>query len=50
MQKLREETENADAAKKKKEIDDANTGYGYGGKFGVEVCIKLFKLNLFDFS
>lgn len=36
MEKLRKETEEADARKKKKELETANPGYGYGGKYGVE--------------
>lgn len=36
MQKLRMETEQADHAKKQKEIEEINPGYGYGGKFGVQ--------------
>ncbi|XP_017074723.1 hematopoietic lineage cell-specific protein [Drosophila eugracilis] len=36
MDKLREETEQADLDKKKQLLKDQNAGYGYGGKFGVE--------------
>lgn len=37
MAKLRRETEEADALKKKKElIEGPNAAFGYGGKFGVE--------------
>lgn len=36
MDKLREETEKADQEKKRKEIEEINPGYGYGGKFGVQ--------------
>jgi len=36
MDKLREETEQADFDKKKQLLKDQNAGYGYGGKFGVE--------------
>ncbi|XP_005188232.1 hematopoietic lineage cell-specific protein [Musca domestica] len=36
MEKLRSETEQADQAKKKKELEEINPGYGYGGKFGVQ--------------
>ncbi|XP_055679520.1 src substrate cortactin [Lutzomyia longipalpis] len=36
MEKLRTETEQADAEKKKKALDETNPGYGYGGKFGLE--------------
>ncbi|XP_004537321.1 src substrate cortactin [Ceratitis capitata] len=36
MEKLRFETEMADQEKKKKEIEEQNPGYGYGGKFGVQ--------------
>lgn len=36
MQQLREETEKSDANKKKKEIEEFNPGFGYGGKFGLE--------------
>lgn len=38
MDKLRKETEEADALKKKKalETSEHNPSYGYGGKFGVE--------------
>ncbi|XP_013118370.1 hematopoietic lineage cell-specific protein [Stomoxys calcitrans] len=36
MEKLRSETEKADQAKKQKEIEEINPGYGYGGKFGVQ--------------
>lgn len=36
MQQLREETEKADADKKKKEIEEINPGFGYGGKYGLE--------------
>lgn len=36
MKELRAETEKADANTKKKQIDELNPGYGYGGKFGLE--------------
>lgn len=36
MTQLRQETEEADAIKKKKAIEEQNPGFGYGGKFGVE--------------
>ena len=36
MEKLRFETEKADQDKKKKELEEQNPGYGYGGKFGVQ--------------
>lgn len=37
MEKLRRETEEADAQKKKKElIEGPNPAFGYGGKFGVQ--------------
>ncbi|XP_055850988.1 src substrate cortactin [Episyrphus balteatus] len=36
MQQLREETEKSDQDRKKKEIEELNPGYGYGGKFGVQ--------------
>ncbi|XP_059610557.1 src substrate cortactin [Phlebotomus argentipes] len=36
MEKLRLETEQADADRKKKILDESNPGYGYGGKFGLE--------------
>ncbi|XP_037825861.1 src substrate cortactin-like [Lucilia sericata] len=36
MDKLRAETEKADQDKKRKEIEEINPGYGYGGKFGVQ--------------
>lgn len=36
MQQLREETEKADTEKKKKELEELNPGYGYGGKYGVQ--------------
>lgn len=36
MTQLRHETEEADATKKKKAIEEQNPGFGYGGKFGVE--------------
>lgn len=36
MAKLREETEQSDANKKKQLLVDQNAGYGYGGKFGLE--------------
>ncbi|CAH0553266.1 unnamed protein product [Brassicogethes aeneus] len=36
MAQLRKETEAADAQKKKKQHDETNPGFGYGGKFGVE--------------
>uniref|UniRef100_A0A1L8ED22 Putative src substrate cortactin n=2 Tax=Haematobia irritans TaxID=7368 RepID=A0A1L8ED22_HAEIR len=36
MEKLRMETEKADQAKKQKQIEEINPGYGYGGKFGVQ--------------
>ena len=36
MAKLREETEQGDAMKKKKLLEEQNAGYGYGGKFGLE--------------
>ncbi|XP_073822542.1 cortactin [Musca autumnalis] len=36
MEKLRSETEKADQDKKKKERDEINPGYGYGGKYGVQ--------------
>ncbi|KAI8120801.1 Src substrate cortactin [Lucilia cuprina] len=36
MDKLRSETEKADQDKKRKEIEEINPGYGYGGKFGVQ--------------
>lgn len=38
MEKLRRETEEADAYKKKKMLDESehNPARGYGGKFGVE--------------
>lgn len=36
MSKLREETEQSDANKKKKLLVEQNAGYGYGGKFGLE--------------
>lgn len=37
MEKLRRETEEADASKKKQElIDGPNAAFGYGGKFGVQ--------------
>lgn len=38
MNKLRRETEEADAKKKKKEFEEGehNPSYGYGGKFGIE--------------
>jgi cortactin len=36
MKKLREETEQSDASIKKKQHDEVNPGYGYGGKYGVE--------------
>ncbi|XP_057665083.1 src substrate cortactin [Diorhabda carinulata] len=38
MDKLRKETEEADAKKKKKELEESehNPAYGYGGKFGVQ--------------
>lgn len=38
MNKLRKETEEADALKKKKNLEESehNPSYGYGGKFGVE--------------
>lgn len=41
MQQLREETEKADADKKKKILEEVNPGYGYGGKFGLEVCFDI---------
>lgn len=36
MQKLREETEQSDKAIKSSYLKELNTGYGYGGKFGVQ--------------
>lgn len=36
MAQLRQETEQADATKKKKEMEIKNPGLGYGGKFGIE--------------
>ena len=37
MNKLREEVTEADALKKKKELEDGpRASYGYGGKFGVQ--------------
>lgn len=36
MAQLRNETEKADADKKKQEMDLKNPGLGYGGKFGIE--------------
>jgi len=36
MQQLRHDIEQADANKKKEEIEKLNPGFGYGGKFGVE--------------
>ncbi|KAM7363328.1 cortactin isoform 2-T2 [Cochliomyia hominivorax] len=36
MDKLREETEKADQEKKRKQLEEINPGYGYGGKFGVQ--------------
>ncbi|XP_054747234.1 src substrate cortactin [Anastrepha obliqua] len=36
MEKLRFETEKADQDKKRKELEEQNPGYGYGGKFGVQ--------------
>lgn len=36
MEQLRKETEAADAQKKKKQLEETNPGFGYGGKFGVE--------------
>lgn len=36
MTQLRDETEKADADKKKTERDIKNPGHGYGGKFGIE--------------
>lgn len=36
MQQLREETEKSDQEKKKKQLEEQNPGYGYGGKFGVQ--------------
>lgn len=38
MDKLRRETEESDALKKKKQLEDApdNPSFGYGGKFGVQ--------------
>jgi len=36
MQQLREEIETGDALAKKKLMDEAKPGFGYGGKFGVE--------------
>lgn len=38
MDKLRKETEESDALKKKKILEESehNPSYGYGGKFGVE--------------
>lgn len=37
MEKLRKETEEADALKKKKELSEGpNPSFGYGGKFGVQ--------------
>lgn len=37
MDKLRRETEEADALKKKKELSEGpNAAFGYGGKFGVQ--------------
>ncbi|XP_028139112.1 src substrate cortactin [Diabrotica virgifera virgifera] len=38
MDKLRKETEESDAKKKKKELEEGehNPSYGYGGKFGIE--------------
>ena len=37
MDKFREETMNADAETKKKNLQDGpSASYGYGGKFGVE--------------
>lgn len=36
MEQLRFETEKADQNKKKKELEEQNPGYGYGGKYGVE--------------
>lgn len=37
MNKLRKETEEADALKKKKQlIEGENSAFGYGGKFGVQ--------------
>lgn len=36
MSQLRQETEQADATKKKKELEITNPGMGYGGKFGIE--------------
>lgn len=38
MQQLRKETEEIDALKKKKALEDdpSNPSFGYGGKFGVE--------------
>ncbi|KAL5273073.1 HCLS1 family protein [Megaselia abdita] len=36
MQKLREETEESDKAIKSSYLKELNTGFGYGGKFGVE--------------
>ncbi len=36
LKKLREEVRNDDNSIKKKVAEDQNTGYGYGGKYGVE--------------
>lgn len=36
MQQLREETEKSDQERKKKQLEELNPGYGYGGKFGVQ--------------
>ena len=36
LKKLREEVRSDDTSIKKKLADDQNTGYGYGGKYGVE--------------
>lgn len=36
MNKLREEVAQADASRKKKELENSKAGFGYGGKFGVE--------------
>lgn len=37
MNQLREEVAQADALKKKKELDEGpKAAYGYGGKFGVQ--------------
>ena len=44
MEKLRRETEAADAIKKKKALEDGadNASFGYGGKFGKAILKTYF--------